>query len=169
MALPRKLKNFNVFNDGTSFIGEVTEIVLPKLARKLEGYRAGGMPGEADIDQGIEKLECEHTYGGIVREVYNQFGIARVDGVLLRFAGAYQRDDTGEVDAVEVVMRGRHAEIDSGTGKAGDDTVFKVKSTLTYYKLIINDETVIEIDMINMVEIVNGIDRLAEHRRAVGL
>ncbi|MBJ9626117.1 phage major tail tube protein, partial [Burkholderia multivorans] len=34
MALPSKLKNFNVFEDGTSFVGEVTEIQLPKLTRK---------------------------------------------------------------------------------------------------------------------------------------
>lgn len=169
MALPRKLKNFNVFNDGVSHIGEVTEIVLPKLTRKMEAHRAGGMAGEVDADMGIEKLECEHTYGGLMRPLFAQFGIARVDGVLLRFAGAYQRDDTGEVDAVEVVMRGRHSEIDAGTSKSGDDTVFKVKSTLSYYKLTINGEDVIEIDMLNMVETVNGEDRMAAHRRAIGL
>lgn len=169
MALPRKLKNFNLFNDGLSFVGVASEIVLPKLTRKMEETRNGGMNGPVDADLGMEKLEAEHSYGGIVREIFNQFGISRVDGVLLRFAGAYQRDDTGEVDAVEVVMRGRHAEIDGGTSKAGDDTAFKVKSTLSYYKLTINGETAIEIDLLNMVEMVNGEDRLAEQRRAIGL
>lgn len=169
MALPRKLKFFNIFNDGVSCIGEAVEIVLPKLARKVEAHRSGGMSGEVDVDLGIEKLEVEHSYGGLMREIFNQFGITKIDGVLLRFAGSYQRDDTGEVDAVEVVMRGRHVEIDPGASKGGDDTVFKVKSSLTYYKLVINGETVIEIDVLNMVEIINGEDRLAEHRSAVGL
>lgn len=169
MALPRKLKNFNLFNDGVSFVGVAAEVVLPKLTRKLEEFRGGGMNAPVDTDLGMEKLEVEHTYAGLVREIFNQFGITRADGVLLRFAGAYQRDDTGEVDAVEVVMRGRHAEIDPGSGKAGDDTEFKVKSSLSYYKLTINGETVIEIDILNMIEIVNGEDRLAEQRRAIGL
>ncbi|RBJ63771.1 phage tail protein, partial [Pseudomonas sp. MWU12-2534b] len=31
MALPSKLKNFNVFEDGVSFVGEVPEVQLPKL------------------------------------------------------------------------------------------------------------------------------------------
>ncbi|MDC4422940.1 phage tail protein, partial [Acinetobacter baumannii] len=31
-----------------------------------------------------------------------QFGMEKIDGVYLRFAGAYQRDDDGEYDAVEV-------------------------------------------------------------------
>ncbi|WP_176557754.1 phage major tail tube protein, partial [Escherichia coli] len=30
--------------------------------------------------------------------------------------GSYQRDDTGETVAVEVVMRGRQKEIDTGEG-----------------------------------------------------
>lgn len=169
MALPRKLKNMNLFNDGVSFVGVATEVVLPTLTRKLEEYRGAGMNGPVDVDLGMEKLTVEHTYGGLVREIFNQFGITRADGVLLRFAGAYQRDDTGEVDAVEVVMRGRHSEIDPGTSKAGDDTEFKAKSSLSYYKLTINGEVVIEIDILNMIEIVNGEDRLTDQRRAIGL
>ncbi|WP_181015454.1 phage major tail tube protein, partial [Pseudomonas amygdali] len=37
----------------------------------------------------------------------NQYGATRHNAVQLRFAGAYQRDDTAEVDAVAVVVRGR--------------------------------------------------------------
>lgn len=169
MALPRKLKVFNVFNDGSSYIGETTEVTLPKLTVKTEAYRAGGMIGEIDVDLGLEKLEMEHTYGGPIRQVYSQFGLAKTAGVLLRFMGAFQRDDTGDVDAVEVVVRGRHTEIDPGTAKAGDDTTFKVKSSLSYYKLVINSQTVVEIDMERMIYIVDGVDRYADHRQAVGL
>lgn len=169
MALPRKLKNFNLFNDGVSYVGVATEVVLPKLTRKMEEFRGGGMNAPVDTDMGMEKLEVEHSYAGIVRDIFNQFGITRADAVLLRFAGAYQRDDTGEVVAAEVVMRGRHAEIDGGSSKAGDDSAFKVKSTLSYYKLTIDGEVVIEIDILNMIEIVNGEDRLADQRAAIGL
>ncbi|MEB1416084.1 phage major tail tube protein, partial [Xanthomonas campestris pv. campestris] len=73
-----------------------------------------------------------------------------------------------EVDAVEVVVRGRHSEIDPGTGKSGDDTEFSVKTSASYYKLTINGTTVIEIDFVNMTEIVNGVDLLAAQRRAIG-
>jgi P2 family phage contractile tail tube protein len=135
----------------------------------MEAYRGAGMNAEVEADLGMEKLEAEHAYGGLVREVFQQFGIAKVDGVMLRFAGAYQRDDTGDVDAVEVVMRGRHTEIDPGSSKAGGDTEFKVKSGLTYYKLTINGDVVVEIDVLNMIENVNGEDRLAQQRRAIGL
>ena len=39
----------------------------------------------------------------------------------------------------------------------------------TYYKVIVDGETVIEIDTVNMVEIVDGVDMMAEHRAAIGL
>jgi len=168
MSLPRKLKHFNVFYNGEEFFGQATEITLPKLSAKLEAYRGGGMLGEVDIDLGLEKLELEHNYGGLMYPIFKDFGISKIDGAMLRFAGSYQRDDTGEVDAVEAVCRGRHSEIDPGSAKAGDDTEFKVKSSLTYYKLSVNGSILFEIDMINMIFIVDGVDRLEEHRRAIG-
>lgn len=168
MALPRKLKNLNLFNNGVTYIGQIGEVTLPKLTRKMEEWRGGGMNAPIKIDQGMEGLELESVCGGLMRDVFGQFGIARHDGVMLRFAGAYQRDDTGQVDAVEVVVRGRHEEIDAGKGKAGDDTEFKFKTVASYYKLVINGETVIEIDIPNFVEVVDGIDRLLEQRAAIG-
>lgn len=168
MALPRKLKHFNVFYNGEECFGQATEITLPKLSRKFEEYRGAGMPGPVDIDLGNEKLELEHSYGGLMLSIIKDYALPKADGVLLRFAGSYQRDDSADVDAVEVTVRGRHQEIDSGNAKAGDDTEFKIKSSLTYYKLVVNGKTLIEIDHINMIEIVNGVDRLKEHRNAIG-
>lgn len=39
----------------------------------------------------------------------------------------------------------------------------------TYYRLVWNGADLIEIDVINMVEKVDGKDRLAEQRAAIGL
>jgi P2 family phage contractile tail tube protein len=169
MALPRILKHFNVFTDGVTHAGEVEEIDLPKLTRKVEEYRAGGMNGPVEIDLGSDKLEMETSYGGLMREVLQQYGTTTIDGAMLRFAGAYQREDSGEVDAVEITVRGRHTEITFGKGKTGAKDPFKVKSSLTYYKLTVNGEEWIEIDHVNFIERVFGKDRLADQRKAIGL
>lgn len=169
MALPRKLKNMNLFHNGVSYIGQVTEVTLPKLTRKMEEYRAGGMNGPVQIDLGHEAMEIEWTCGGIMREVLGQYGQPSHQGVQLRFAGAYQREDSAAMEAVEIVIRGRHKEIDWGTAKLAEDTTFKVTTVISYYKLTINGEVVIEIDLMNLIEKVNGIDQLAEVRRALGV
>lgn len=169
MGFPNKLKNFNVFNDGNSCMGEVNEVVLPKLTRKMEDYRGGGMGRPVKTDMGGEALQLEHTYGGIMRNILAQYGVGTHDGVQLRFAGAYKADDKTDPIAVEVVVRGRHSEIDPGKAKAGDDTEFKVTTEVSYYKLTMDGEDVIEIDVMNMIEKVNGVDLMQKERKAIGL
>ncbi len=67
MALPRKLKFLNVFNDGNSYQGVVESITLPKLNRKFEEFRGGGMNGSAKVDLGLADgaLDVDWTLGGI--------------------------------------------------------------------------------------------------------
>lgn len=168
MALPRKLKLMNFLADGNSFRGQITEITQPKLALKLEEYRAGGMIGPVKVNHGVEALEAQFKMGGYMTELLKQFGGA-IDGTPLRFAGAYQQDDTEEVTSIELVMRGRFGEIDNGTSKSGDDTEQSYTVPLTYYKIIENGKDIIEIDLLNSVFIVDGKDRLAEHRAAIGI
>ena len=169
MALPRTLKNFLLFNDGNSYLGQVEEITLPTLTRKTEEYRAGGMMGSIKLDMGQEAIECEWKCAGIMPGVLAQYASSSASGAQLRFAGAYQRDDTGEVDGVEVILRGRHTEIGFGSAKVGEKTEFSIKTAASYYKLSINNSPVIEIDLVNMVENINGKDVLTDIRKAIGL
>lgn len=118
---------------------------------------------------GQETLEAEITAGGIIKQALLQFGTTKIDGVPLRFAGAYQQDDSGQVTAYEIYMRGRWQEIDTGKAKAGDDTEVKLKARLAYYRLVENGVDLIEIDLMGMVFKVNGVDVLEEQRRAIGL
>ncbi|SAI47510.1 phage major tail tube protein [Bordetella ansorpii] len=171
MGMPRKLKNLNLFVDGASYIGEVSAVTLPNLTRKQEAWRGGGMLGAAKADFGLDDdaLQMEWTIGGYIKQVLQQMGAGSIDAVQLRFAGAYQRDDTNEVDAVEVVVRGRHSELDRGEAKAGEETEWKVTTQCVYYKETFNGEVLVEIDLMNMVAMVGGIDTTEAIRRAIGL
>lgn len=169
MGLPKKLKDFILFDSGNSYQGMVPEITLPKLSRKMEEYRAGGMSGPVSVDFGNEAITLEWSAGGILAGALTQYGARTHDATQLRFAGAYQNDDLGEVSAVEVVVRGRHKEIDMGSGKMGDDTTHKFTTVCSYYKLTIDNKVIYEFDFINGIEIVDGVDRNADIRRAIGL
>ncbi len=169
MGLPRKLKNMNSWGDGNSWLGEVAEITLPKLGRKFEGYRGAGMDGEVQIDMGQENLEMEIKSGGFLKQAYNSFGLTTIDAMQIRFAGAYQADDVNGVNSVEVVVRGRYQEIDGGTSKPGDPTEQTDKFACCYYRLTIDGRDIIEIDIMNLICKVNGVDRLAAQRAAIGL
>jgi hypothetical protein len=77
--------------------------------------------------------------------------------------------DDGTFEQIEIVTRGRHEEIDMGEWKPGELSEFKVKSALSYFNMTINGTVLIEIDPVNMVEIVGGVDLMAPHREAFGL
>jgi uncharacterized protein len=88
---------------------------------------------------------------------------------MLRMTQALQADDADAVTPSEIIMRGRHTEIDFGKAKAGDMTEIKYKTELTYFKLSMDGIVLVEIDMVNMVYVVGGVDRLAETRTALGV
>ena len=169
MGFPRTLKQMLMFNDGDRYVGDAVSITVPKLTRKFEEYRGGGMNRPVKIDMGGEALEMEATYTGYMRNILQQYGMLSLGGVQQRFAGSFQDDESGAVSTVEIVTRGRHEEIDMGEWKPGDLAEFKVKSALSYYKMSIDGQVVIEIDVLNMVEMVNGVDLMAPHRAALGL
>ena len=170
MALPKKLKDLNLFGNGDSYQGQVQSVTLPTLSRNIEEWRGGGMDGPVGIDMGMDGLiTVQWTVGGLIEAIFDNFGSSRIDADILRMTGSYERDDVDEVTAVEVVMRGRHTEIDMGDAQSGENTEHQITSTLSYYRLDIDGSTKIEIDLPNYVFKVNGEDRLAARRQALGI
>ncbi|MBS7846236.1 phage major tail tube protein [Pseudomonas fluorescens] len=171
MALPHKLKNMNLFNDGNLYRGKAKSVTLPALGRKMEAYRGGGMNGavKADLGMSDDGIQLEWKLGGLDLIVLKQFGAVNASGVAMRFSGAFEQDDTGEVSAVEIVVRGRHESIEMGEAKPGEDTEHTIKTTCTYYKLTVDNEEIIEVDLLNFIEKVGGVDMLEKQRSAIGL
>ena len=130
MALPRKLKHLNLFNAGDNWQGLIESVTLPKSPASSKSIAAAAWAGAVDIDMGLDDgaLDTEFTCGGVEAKLFKQMGTLTVDGMQLRFTGSIQRDDTGEVQAVELVVRGRHKEVDSGEWKTGESSTTKVSA-----------------------------------------
>lgn len=169
MALPRKLKNFAVFKDGISYLGQVPELTPAVLTRKMEDYQAGGMGGPVKQDFGMDALSMEYKMAGWADGSHSGFGAVRHDATMLRFAGAIDNEDTGQVDVAEIVARGRISEIDKGSAKVGEATEHTYKIELSYYKEVLNGQTIVEIDFVNMIEVIDGVDNQAAVRAALGV
>ena len=168
MGMPSKLKNMNTYLDGVGHLGIIAAFTVPKIALKMEEWRGGGMLGPIMIDQGLDKIEAEFTMGGLIVAALRQFGATRHDAAMIRFAGAYQDDATGAVKAAEFTMRGRYSELDFGEAKPGDDTEHKSKMACSYLRIDIDGRNWLEIDLLAGIFIVDGVDRYAEIRAAVG-
>ena len=90
--LPKKLENFNVIVDGRPLAGIAEEITLPKFARKLESFRAGGMIGPVSLDLGIEELKLEFTLAEFNADILSGWGVPDASGIGVRFMGAMRAD-----------------------------------------------------------------------------
>ncbi len=166
--IPQVLFDTNLFMGGISFSGDVPSVTLPKLTVKTDSFRGGGMGAEIEMDMGLEKLEASFVTTGVRRESLKYFGLADQTSCNPVFRGAF-RGLGGKVTPVIATMRGMLKEVDMGDWKPGDKAENKFAMALQYYKLEIDGRVMYEIDMLNCVRVIDGVDQMADVRIALGL
>jgi P2 family phage contractile tail tube protein len=168
MAARDVLKNINLFVDGRGYAGQLDEYNPPDLTLTTEDYRAGGMDAPVALDMGMEGLETSFTLIAYDRDVLALYGVAEGNKVPLTARGALESYD-GTVTPVVHKMRGKVTSVARGTWAAGQKPSLQITMRLDYYKEEHGGQVVHEIDVENMIRIVNGADRLAEIRAALGI
>lgn len=164
--LPPTLKRYDAYVDTRSWFGTFNGVTFPDLGRETESYR-GPFDRPIDIDIGGPALEMEIKRAGISAEAAGTLGNTLADGNAVRFVGAYQSETTGWT-SVEVYVRGKVKTLSRGEQKVGAVGEESLKIGLSYYREVINGVTTVEIDILNGIEMINGVDRLAEARAIVG-
>ncbi len=166
--LPKILKDMILSIDGHGYAGRINVTQMPKLARKLEEYQAGGMQGPVEIDLGSEKLEMEFESFEIDDTSLKLFGATGASAIGFRINGSIERDDDAcTTQAIEMLARGRFREIDYGGFKPGDQHMTKYAVALTRISISIDAEEMLEIDNANNIFRVDGKDLLKKRRRAL--
>ncbi len=166
--VPQTLYNMNAHIDGLSFNGEITSLTIPKLTLKTEEHRAGGMDAPVEMDQGMEKLEASFAGKGARPEIMKFYGLADQTAFNAVFRGSF-KGQKGATTAVVATLRGMLKESDPGDWKAGEAGEFKYAVAVSYFKLEVGGRLMYEIDPINCVRVINGVDQLASVRRDLGL
>lgn len=167
-ALDDILKNFALFVDGRGYAGNVEEVNPPKLTRKTEEMRNGGMDASYEVDLGMEKLELSFTLSSYDKNVLALFGLAPGNAVPLTLRGALESAD-GTNTPVVINMRGELKETDPGSWKPGTHATLKGTVSLSYYKYTQGGSVLHEIDVFNMVRVIGGVDQLAAMRSNLGI
>jgi P2 family phage contractile tail tube protein len=168
MALNDILKNLNLFVDGRGYAGNVEELTPPKLTLKMEDFRNGGMDAPVEVEMGMEKLEASFSLTKYDADVLKLWGLAPGNTKPLTFRGSLQGED-GVEKPVVIQLQGVLKEVDQGSWKPGDKSTLKGAVAVRYYKHVVNNVVVHEIDVPNMVRIINGVDQLAVTRRNLGM
>ncbi|MGE4169150.1 MAG: phage major tail tube protein [Candidatus Margulisiibacteriota bacterium] len=162
------LKNFHLMIDGRGYAGQVEEYTPPVLNLQVEDFRGGGMDSPVSVTMGMEKLETSFSLVSYDQYVLALWGVQQGKEIPMTVKGALESYD-GTVKGVTHSMRGKIRSMDSGTWQAGQKPSLKITMDLNYYKLEHSGQVIHEVDVINMVRTINGIDVLAETRGVLGL
>lgn len=169
--VPEKLINFRVYQDGDDLLG-ISDVTLPKLDSITETVKGAGLAGEID-DPTIGhfgSMELELNWRSLVK---SNIVLAKPTGVHLDLRGACQGHDSAKnvlkTMPVKIVVEGTPKSTDLGKLDMGATTDTKNTIEVTYIKITVDGETVLEIDKFNYICVIGGVDYMADIRDALGL
>lgn len=169
--VPEKLINFRVYQDGDDLLG-ISDVTLPKLDSITETVKGAGVAGEID-DPTIGhfgSMELELNWRSLVK---SNIVLAKPTGVHLDLRGACQGHDSAKnvlkTMPVKIVVEGTPKSTDLGKLDMGATTDTKNTIEVTYIKITVDGEAVLEIDKFNYICVIDGVDYMADIRDALGL
>lgn len=139
------LRDNSLSIEGNVRIGQVKEIVLPKLAETTEDMRNSGMMKPREVTLGYEKTEAEFKETALDPDVIKLFGLA--DGTDKNvIAYGYLLGEDGVNSAARCEMVCRIKQIDLGTWANGNAAETSYGLAVHSVKLFVDDEELFSID-----------------------
>ena len=172
MALTiNKVADANVYVNNTSTHGQASQVVCPQVEAIMNEYNSLGMIGTVELPAGFSAMEATITWTYPSNEVQAAFSdpFTAVNLMVRSNKSVWNNGGLERDEPVSIIMRGLPKQHSSGTF-AGKDAV-EVESALAvnYYKLEVDGTEILEIDVINNIFKVDGVDRLAQRRRNLGI
>lgn len=164
----KKIKGFQVNMNSKPYPNMVSKFTPPKFTRKTEEFRAGDMDTPVEIDLGGEKLEATIVWEENSYDVMDTYGACNDKAVKLRLSASAENESC-DYDKVEIYLEGRFMEIDRGDFEAGSNTQMTTRFAASIYAEYLNNKEKIYIDKRLKIHRVNGKDRLAKRREAMGM
>ena len=164
----QQLKAVSVIVNGEILLGTVDEVDVPEMELETEEVRLGGMDGTLDVETGQVKMEATIKVKGIHKVLAGAWGTG-VPNTRIEVRGA-REDYDGNVTPVKYLMVGlatmyNHADALQGRGEL---PTTELKINPNFYQHEIDGEVIHTIDILNMIREVEGNDRLAAIRAAIG-
>ena len=165
-----KVYDANIFVNNTSTHGQASEVTPPTLTAVMADSKAMGMAGSLELFNGFDKMETtiKWTYpDSDTQKVFANF--RKPIDLMIRSSKA--ECETGEIVEVPIVMyvKGYSKTHPAGTFKAKEDTELESSLAVNYYRLEIDGDPIVEVDVMNNIYKVGGEDLLAERRQNLGI
>lgn len=168
--IPTKINDFRAYLNGTEMIGVGGELTLPEVNQKTSTIEGAGIGGEIDdptVGQ-FESMEQEVGFNLIHSSFADMLSPMTVVNLTFRAAQqAVDKEGNYSFKGMRIVEKGRVKSMSTGKIVKGEGMECKVKLELTYLMVENDGKQLVEIDKLNGVYKVNGVDMLAEIRKLI--
>lgn len=166
-----KVFDANAYVNNASKHGLASEVTCPDISAIMTDYKALGMVGSAEFFNGFDKMETtiKWTYPDNEAKKACANFLKPVDLMIRSSKAEYDNGGITSEKPIVIYMKGYPKKHAGGSYKPKEDTeVESVFSTL-YYKEEVDGETIVELDVLNNIYKVDGVDLLAERRQNLGI
>ncbi|MEI7475353.1 MAG: phage major tail tube protein [bacterium] len=165
-----RLTNANIYMDGNNLLGRAEEIQLPQIKHKMAEHKALGMVGSAEFFAGIDKLESKIKWNSLYTEVLKKAANPFKSVQIQARASLETYNSMGRLAEVPAIayISGTFKEFPLGTFKPQDNAEYETTMSVNYAKLIVGGEEIFEIDVLENIYKVDGVDVLAVYRANIG-
>lgn len=164
--IPEVINNFNVYKSGNRLIGVTSEMSLAEISAITETISGAGLLGEYEtvIMGHFSSMSQEVPFRMLEEDVFSLANPMEVQELTLRATEQVSEKGTAnlETKGMRIVIRGRAKAFKPGTIKMGGQMGASVTLELLYMMIEINGEKKFELDKLNEVFIVDGVDIMAQ-------
>ncbi|WP_294348487.1 phage major tail tube protein [Prosthecochloris sp.] len=166
----KRLTNANVYIDGNSLLGKVDECKLPEVNVSMSEHKALGMQGKLEFPSGIDKMEAtfkwNSLYPDVLTKIANPFKAAemQVRGALATYGNAGRTDEV----PVVVYLTGSFKKFPMGGFKQSDNVEAETAMSVTYCKMEIDGQVILEVDALANIYKIGEVDLLEAYKKAIG-
>jgi P2 family phage contractile tail tube protein len=163
--IPLKVKDFSLFVEARGYAGLVEEITLPNVTHKTQEIDVGGLSGTMRYKMKLEAMEAQFKFATWEGSIFQIIGASQNEKLRVIARGSLERHET--VIPVTIVLNGAISSIEPSALSVSGETSLMMKMEVEYYKFTRGIEKLIEVDILNNVLDVGGVDLLADRRRAL--
>lgn len=166
-----RLTNANIYLNGKSLLGRAEEINLPDIKHKLSEHKALGMVGVTELWSGIEKLEAKIKWNSFYADVHKQFAnpFRSLNLQVRSSLEVYNSQGRAQQQPVVVYLTGQSKNFPTGNFKQHDNVELESNMTITFVKVVVNGEPIVEVDVLANIFKVAGEDVMAQYRANLGI
>lgn len=170
LIIPEVINGFNVYNgDGDIMVGITDEMSMADLASKVATITGAGIAGSYDVPVlgHFDSITQDIPFRILNKPIFEFANPMKQVGFNIRGAIQVTDKSTGVSDFLgfRYVVKGRCKTVSPGSLKPGDVMGSKVSIEAVYILYEIEGEKLIEIDKLNNIYRVNGVDLMEKVRR----